>query len=77
MTRFFVFDIFKQISPKVSPTEQIALDAGTVGWDGELFSGRPEWDQFLQATPALTPEEQAFIDGPCEHAVSMCNAWNS
>ena len=71
-----VFDIFKQISPKVSPTEQIALDAGTVGWDGELFSGRPEWDQFLQATPALTPEEQAFIDGPCEHAVSMCNAWN-
>ena len=48
-----VFDIFKQISPKVSPTEQIALDAGTVGWDGVLFSGRPEWDEFLQATPLL------------------------
>ena len=38
-----VFGVIKKILPAVSDTEQQALDAGTVGWDAELFSGRPDW----------------------------------
>src|SRR5262245_31803705 len=35
--------LFRRILPQVSQTEREALDAGTVWWDGELFSGRPDW----------------------------------
>lgn len=72
-----VFQIFKKISPKVSPTEQIALDAGTVGWDGELFSGQPAWSGLMaEKNPGLSAEEIAFIAGPCEEVVNMCNPWD-
>jgi len=72
-----LFDFFKKISPKVSKTEQIALDAGTVGWDGDLFSGQPDWNKLLQdRNSGLSTEEQAFVDGPCEEAVNMCNSWD-
>ena len=33
---------FRAVLPDVSRTEQEALDAGTVWWDGELFRGRPD-----------------------------------
>ncbi len=44
--------MFKKVAPKVSDTEKVALEAGTVGWDGELFTGRPDWHNLLiTATP--------------------------
>ena len=39
------FRMVKGILPRVSDTEQQALDAGTVGFDAELFSGQPDWDE--------------------------------
>ncbi len=60
------------IFPKMSDTERIALDAGTVWWDAELFSGAPNWKRILDFRPApLTADEQAFLDGPCEALCSM------
>lgn len=71
------FAIFKKVAPKVSATEQVALDAGTVGWDGEIFTGRPDWHNLLiNRNTGLTEEEQAFLDNQCVKAVSMCNAWD-
>lgn len=62
----------RKILPKVSQTEQEALDAGTVGWDAELFSGKPNWETFKQTREVeLTDEEQAFLDGPTETLCSM------
>jgi len=62
--------------PKISETERVALEAGTVGWDGELFSGKPNWSKLLnRPAPKLTTEEQAFIDGPVEKLCSMINDW--
>ena len=71
-----VLAAFRRILPDMSPTEKEAIDAGTVWWDAELFSGRPDWDRLL-ATPAprLTDEEQAFLDGPVETLCAMCNDW--
>ena len=37
-----------KMMPKISDTEQAALDAGTTWWDKELFSGKPNWDQLLE-----------------------------
>ena len=63
---------YLRLLPKMSDTEREALEAGTVWWDGELFSGNPDWSK-LRATPAprLSPEEQAFIDGPCAQLCRM------
>ncbi len=77
--KFFVspaFDFLKRTLPKVSETEQQALDAGTVGFDAELFSGAPDWTK-LRAIPAiiLTPEEQAFLDGPTEQLCRLIDDW--
>jgi acyl-CoA dehydrogenase len=68
--------LFKKMLPPLSETEREALEAGTVGWDGELFSGNPDWHKLL-ATPAprFTPAEQAFLDGPVEELCRMLDDW--
>src|SRR3981189_1642090 len=71
-----VLALYRRILPDMSPTEKEAIDAGTVWWDGDLFSGRPDWNRLL-ATPAprLTAEEQAFLDGPVNELCAMCDDW--
>ncbi|MCR8922214.1 acyl-CoA dehydrogenase [Dasania sp. GY-MA-18] len=65
-----------KILPELSSTEREALEAGTVGWDGELFSGDPDWQSFLDTPkPSLSSEEQAFIDGPTEQLCQMLDDW--
>lgn len=72
-----VYRAVKAILPRVSRTEQEALDAGTVGWDAELFSGQPDWDKLLKIRkPTLTAEEQAFLDGPVERLCAMLDDWD-
>ncbi len=68
--------LYRRILPDMSQTEREAIDAGTVWWDADLFSGRPDWDKLLAVpAPGLTPEEQAFVDGPCEELCAMCDDW--
>ena len=71
-----VFTAVKRILPRVSDTEQQALEAGTVGFDAELFGGKPDWAK-LREIPAiqLTAEEKAFLDGPTEELCRMLNDW--
>src|SRR5438128_10408634 len=60
----------------MSQTEKEAIDAGTVWWDGDLFSGRPDFDKLLAVPePRLSAEEQAFLDGPVEELCAMCDDW--
>lgn len=67
---------YLKVSPEMSQTEQEAIDAGTVWWDGELFSGKPDWQKLHAiAKPKLSAEEQAFLDGPCETICTMVNEW--
>ncbi|MBL4980754.1 acyl-CoA dehydrogenase [Pseudomonas fluorescens] len=71
-----LFSWFQKVLPPMSETERDAIDAGTVWWDGELFSGRPDWDKLLAYPKAqLTEEEQAFIDGPTEELCAMVSDW--
>ena len=68
---------YRRLLPTMSDTEREALEAGTVWWDGELFTGRPNWHKLLSAkAPRLTAEEQAFIDGPCEELCRMVDDWD-
>lgn len=63
--------------PTLSDTEQQALNAGSVDWDGQLFSGRPDWNHLLDLPhPKLTEEERAFIDGPVDELCAMLDDWS-
>jgi acyl-CoA dehydrogenase len=69
---------YTKILPPLSDTERVALEAGTVGFEGELFSGAPKWNVLLsQPKPELTAEEQAFLDGPVEQVCGMCSDWET
>lgn len=71
-----LFSVYRKVMPKLSRTEREALEAGTVWWDAELFSGRPRWRRLLrQPAPSLTEAEQEFINGPVEELCLMLNDW--
>lgn len=71
-----LLELFRRMLPTVSQTEREALEAGTVWWDGELFSGRPDWGKLhAYPKPALSAEEQAFLDGPAEALCAMIDDW--
>lgn len=71
-----IFKFYRSVMPVMSDTEREALAAGNVGWEGELFSGKPDWNK-LQAIPisTLSAEERAFMDGPVEEFCSMVDSW--
>lgn len=67
---------FRQQIPPMSQTETIALQAGTVGWDAELYRGRPDWQALANTrSPPLTRAERAFLDGPVEELCEMVDDW--
>ena len=77
ITRPFMKAYLKML-PTMSQTEKEALEAGTVWWDGELFTGKPKWDKLLASkAPKLTDEERAFLDGPCEELCRMVDDFDS
>jgi acyl-CoA dehydrogenase len=68
---------YTKILPPLSDTERTAIESGTVGFEGELFSGKPDWDVLMsQPKPELTAEEQAYLDGPCEDLCRMVDDWD-
>jgi acyl-CoA dehydrogenase len=70
--------VFRSVMPPMSPTEADAINAGTVWWDGELFSGRPDWAKLLALPkPTLTAEEQAFLDNETEELCRLANDWET
>jgi acyl-CoA dehydrogenase len=71
-----LLDVFRKIMPEMSDTEAAALEAGTVWWDGELFSGRPNWQRLLNTpAPKISAEEQAFLDNEVEELCGMLDEW--
>ena len=81
MQRRVMAPVFKRVGklmPSLSPTErEEALESGTVGWEGELFAGMPNWSTLLAYPKAkLTKAEQAFLDGPVNELCGMINEWD-
>ena len=73
-----VLGAFRKVLPPMSQTEREAIEAGTVWWDGELFSGRPQWQKLLDArVPALTADEQRFLDNETEALCAMVTDWET
>ncbi|MCW8830788.1 MAG: acyl-CoA dehydrogenase [Gammaproteobacteria bacterium] len=71
-----IYGLMAKIMPKISRTEQEALDAGDVWWEADLFSGKPDFSKIHNLPkPALNEKEQAFLDGPVDQLCSMLNDW--
>ena len=65
-----------RILPRLGDTERVALEAGSVGWDGELFSGAPDWPAlFAFRAKPLSDAEQAFLAGPVEELCARLDDW--
>ncbi len=70
------FRMVKKIMPPVSPTEREALEAGTLGFDAELFGGEPDWNRLRAVRPiSLTEDERNFLEGPTEELCKMLDDW--
>ena len=71
-----ILKFYKSVLPSISQTEKEAIDAGSIWWEGELFSGNPNWDVLRNnPKPTLSKEEQAFLDGPVEEVCQMTDNW--
>jgi acyl-CoA dehydrogenase len=73
-----IFDLLERLGvlPQISETEKVAIEAGTVWVDGELFSGRPSWKRLMSERYAgLTQDEQSFLDGPVEQLCKLVDDW--
>lgn len=71
-----IFSWAAGVMPALSQTEREAIEAGDVWWDAALFTGDPDWNELLSfPTPALSPEERAFMAGPVEQLCGMIDDW--
>lgn len=73
-----VMALFKKLEfiPKISETERVALEAGVVWVEKDLFSGKPDFKKIMEEPyPQLTAEEKAFLEGPVEKLCQMIDAW--
>lgn len=62
--------------PTISPTEQTAIESGTVWIDADLFSGKPNFKKIeSESYPDLSPEEKAFLDGPVQDLCNKVDDW--
>ena len=72
-----ILDLYLQMLPEMSSTEREALEAGTVWWDGDLFTGDPDWKKLLKTpVPKLSSEEQSFLDNEVETLCGMLDEWH-
>ena len=63
---------FTKALPPIGDTERAALEAGTVGFEGQLFSGRPDFDALASVGPnQLSAAEQSFLDHEVVELISM------
>lgn len=68
----------KKVMPKISPTEAAALQAGTVGFDGELFQGRTSLQNLTKKYDIkLSAEEQRFMDVETQRLCEMLDDYET
>lgn len=71
-----IFSMVAKAMPTMSATEREALEAGTVSYEGDIFSGRPDFDKLLKApVHALRDDERAFIDTQLKVLCRMIDDW--
>ena len=77
--RIFLADYFYKTAgksiPKLSKTEEEALNAGDTWLEQDVFVGKPDWDRLASISTSLSAEEQSFIDNETQILCSMLDDW--
>lgn len=77
--RNFIADYFYntagQSIPKLSKTEEEALNSGDTWLEQDIFIGQPNWDRLANVSSELTVEEQAFLDNETQVLCDMLDEW--
>lgn len=61
--------------PKLSKTEEQALNAGDTWLEQDIFVGKPDWQRLSSVSTELSAEEQSFIDNQTRTLCSMLDDW--
>ena len=61
--------------PKLTKTEEEALNAGDTWLEEDIFRGSPDWDRLASISSELTAEEQAFLDNETQELCTMLDEW--
>ncbi|MFC3909101.1 acyl-CoA dehydrogenase [Legionella dresdenensis] len=62
--------------PKLSKTEEEALNAGDTWIEQDIFTGNPDWNKLAAISTELTPEEQSFLDNEVQALCDMLDEWD-
>ncbi len=71
-----VFRHLQKIMPPISQTEKIALEAGDVWLEADLFNGQPNWQDLSKLSlPELSKEEVEFLDKTVDELCDNLDDW--
>src|SRR3990167_225352 len=72
----FAFQHAEKAIPKLSKTEEEALNTGDTWFEQSIFQGAPDWKLLKKQKLSLTDEEQAFLDNETEELCKMLDSWS-
>jgi len=61
--------------PKLSKTEEEALNAGDTWFEKDIFTGNIDWQKLENTKTELSKEEQSFLDNQVEKLCLLLNEW--
>lgn len=61
--------------PKLSKTEEEALNAGDTWLEQDIFTGTPDWTRLANVVTELSVEEQSFLDNETQILCAMLDDW--
>ncbi|PJD91554.1 MAG: acyl-CoA dehydrogenase [Legionella sp.] len=77
--RLFLANLFYKKAvksiPKLSKTEEEALNAGDTWLEQDLFVGKPDWARLAKSNTELTDEEQSFLANETHTLCSLLDEW--
>lgn len=71
----FLYQRLGKAIPKLSKTEEEALNAGDTWLEKDIFVGQPDWTRLSSISTELTQEEQAFLDNETQTLCDMLDEW--
>ncbi|OYV54191.1 MAG: acyl-CoA dehydrogenase, partial [Legionella sp. 21-45-4] len=71
----FLYKRAQKMIPKLSKTEEEALNAGDTWLEKSVFTGTPDWEALAAVKTELTDAEKAFFDNETETLCAMIDEW--
>lgn len=71
----FIYKRARQAIPKLSKTEEEALNAGDTWFEKDIFTGQPDWEKLSETPLKLSDDEQSFLDNETQTLCSMLDDW--